>query len=440
MQRILLLAVASCLTASASLAQTAERSRPRPIEARVRDGGTYHLAQGSWTRVPSSPAAAAGFDVIYDNTCSSGYFVGVVSGETITDEGRLPGPATPDTATTKPGCAPAYLVGGFEIAYCTTQASTTIGVSFVESYVPCSAPAGLPTAASFQLTGLPATPSVGTQACWLIGIDLASSDSSFAIASDGGTGGGPPTFGYSLSMSNASSATDGFFIAGDPAMCSPWDGTIWDPVVDLSEEGTGMGNLDQLRFDGGPASGCFFFGGSPFAGLHMEMYADRACAPAPGTDFCAGNGSGTACPCGNDAPASRPYGCVNSFGQGGSLDSLGVASVASDTLVLRASNLPSSTAALFSQATGQANGGAGTVVADGLGCLAGSTVRLATLLGENGAAFLPQPGAPRISVLGAIPGGGGVTRHYQVTYRDNASFCTAAQVNLTNGHTIVWAP
>jgi len=65
------------------------------------------------------------------------------------------------------------------------------------------------------------------------------------------------------------------------------------------------------------------------------------------TATCAGDGSGTACPCGNASAVGADSGCLNSTGNGGHLEALGTASIASDTVLLRASGMPDSSALYF---------------------------------------------------------------------------------------------
>ena len=91
---------------------------------------------------------------------------------------------------------------------------------------------------------------------------------------------------------------------------------------------------------------------------------------------------------------------------------------------------------MFLQSTLQ-NGGAFN--GDGRYCLSGTSVRLGVQLAPAGTASIPGPGAPPLSIQGAIPPTG-ATRHYQVVYRDPATWCTPAGLNQTNGYTITWTP
>jgi Tol biopolymer transport system component len=159
--------------------------------------------------------------------------------------------------------------------------------------------------------------------------------------------------------------------------------------------------------------------------------------PAP---FCFGDGSGTACPCGNAGGAFS--GCANSSTAAGSrLVGTGRASVTDDTLTLMVNGLPASTQVAFLQGTGQAAGGAGIVFGDGLRCVVGTTVRLGTRASTGGTLAFGHgiAGDPHVSVAGMMPAGGG-SRHYQGFYRNAASFCSSATFNLTNGISLTWSP
>ncbi len=159
--------------------------------------------------------------------------------------------------------------------------------------------------------------------------------------------------------------------------------------------------------------------------------------PTTGTTFCFGDGSGTACPCGNSGAADG--GCANtvSFG-GGKLVAAGTASLANDTLVLRATRMPNSSA-LYFQGIQPAAGGAGQLFGDGLRCVSSGVIRIGTRLNFAGASQYPEGADIAISVRGAIPAQGS-TRHYQVWYRNAAAFCQPETFNLTNAVSVTWAP
>lgn len=152
--------------------------------------------------------------------------------------------------------------------------------------------------------------------------------------------------------------------------------------------------------------------------------------------FCAGDGSAIHCPCGNNGIDGR--GCGNSADlNGAGLAATGITSTIDDTLRLQATGMPAGTTCLFFQGTTAA---AHAPFGDGLLCVGGTTIRLATKAAPLGAASYPQVGSsdPSISVRGAVPVDGGL-RAYQVWYRNSASFCTSATFNLTSGIRVNWA-
>jgi hypothetical protein len=155
-----------------------------------------------------------------------------------------------------------------------------------------------------------------------------------------------------------------------------------------------------------------------------------------GTYFCAGDGSAAPCPCGNASSPNDREGCLSSIGTGGKLQAFGSASVSQDTLVLAGSRMTDSSA-LYFQGTQQVLGGTGVALGDGLHCAGGTVIRLGATQNSSGASQFPFPGGVAVSVGGQVPAGG-VTRTYQVWYRNAASFCTASTFNLTNGWAVTW--
>ncbi|MCY2960438.1 MAG: FG-GAP-like repeat-containing protein [Planctomycetota bacterium] len=153
-----------------------------------------------------------------------------------------------------------------------------------------------------------------------------------------------------------------------------------------------------------------------------------------GTGYCSGDGSATACPCGNAGGTGR--GCGNSVNASGALlVATGAASLTGDTLILSGNGMPNSSA-LYFQGTGQQGGGLGSVFGDGLRCASGSVVRLGTKTNSAGASSYPVGADPTVSVKGLIAAPG--TRTYQVWYRNAAAFCSVDTFNLSNGLSVVW--
>ncbi len=171
----------------------------------------------------------------------------------------------------------------------------------------------------------------------------------------------------------------------------------------------------------------------------IDDFRVEALLAGSGNGFCAGDSSTAPCPCGNNSPAGSGAGCLHSLGAGGRLSAAGVASVANDTLVLFAEDLPATAPALYFQGTTRIAGGVGAPFGDGLRCAGGSVSRLGTKTSAAGASSYPEAGDRRVSVQGTIPAAGGL-RFYQVWYRNAAAFCTAATFNLTNGLEVSWTP
>jgi len=71
------------------------------------------------------------------------------------------------------------------------------------------------------------------------------------------------------------------------------------------------------------------------------------------------------------------------------------------------------------------------VFGDGLRCVSGTIVRLATKDERRRCVAYPSAGNASVSVRGqvTVPG----IRDYQVWYRNAAPFCTPSTFNLTNG-------
>jgi hypothetical protein len=155
-----------------------------------------------------------------------------------------------------------------------------------------------------------------------------------------------------------------------------------------------------------------------------------SCGPT-GVPFCFGDGSGTACPCGNSGAAGN--GCASSVNaNGANLTTTGSASLANDTLVLHGTGMPNSNC-LYFQGTSQIS----VVFGDGLRCAGGTIVRLGTKTNAAGASQFPSGADPSVHVKGAVSIPGSV-RTYQTWYRNAAAFCSPSTFNLTNGVLVTW--
>jgi plastocyanin len=158
--------------------------------------------------------------------------------------------------------------------------------------------------------------------------------------------------------------------------------------------------------------------------------------PAPGTEFCAGDGSATPCPCNNNSAAKT--GCLNTIQMGARLRAHGTPSVSADTLTFNAIGVTEGSSLLFFQGTTQVGGGAGATFGDGLRCAGGTTTRISMGAISFGNARYPNAGDPAISVKGGVAAGD--VRAYQVYYRDPPSMCTGAHFNTSDGYLVTWLP
>lgn len=156
------------------------------------------------------------------------------------------------------------------------------------------------------------------------------------------------------------------------------------------------------------------------------------CTDASFEAFCFGDAS--TCPCAN-ANSARA-GCDNSMRVGGaSLEARGVARIGEDALCLIGTGMPDS-AALYMQGDARANGGVGRSFGDGLLCVGGSLVRIASLTNASGGSRFPADSTSSVSRPGGIFAP--CVRHYQIWYRDAAPYCTPAIFNATNGVSVEW--
>ncbi|MED6333998.1 MAG: hypothetical protein VYE81_01255 [Planctomycetota bacterium] len=220
-----------------------------------------------------------------------------------------------------------------------------------------------------------------------------------------GTNAGPPG-GGTANFYDAANNFLGSQVIAAPADCT-WTWNGWQ-----DDSGAGFSRIEV------PSN---VFGG---AFLMMDdMEADFG-GGGFGTDQCFGDGSGTACPCGN---SSANGGCANSTGDGCTLSALPAAGG-----TLNASNAIPGQPGLFFQGDNSIGGGTGATFGDGLRCCGSNVVRLSVVVPDgNGAA----------SISGIQAGGGassGDTKCYQYWYRNpNGSPCGFG-FNLSNAVSITW--
>jgi hypothetical protein len=158
------------------------------------------------------------------------------------------------------------------------------------------------------------------------------------------------------------------------------------------------------------------------------------------TSICNPGIDATPCPCGN-APLAY-HGCENSASTGGAVLA-GTGAASTDTVTLTASGMLPHATAVFLQGTTYLGWQGGVSFGDGVRCIGGTLVRLATKAASSGIAIFPGAGDASIKQTSSAHGnpiGAGVQRFYQTYYRDPANFACAggATFNITNGIVIDW--
>lgn len=447
-------AAGALLLATGALAQQDASAKIFPAPA-VKDAGIYHLATGTWTRA-KSPVAMIGTDVLYDNTCQTGfYYGGLSSGQSAVDSGRLPSPGSPDNAQSETGTASSYLVDGIQVGYCTGEIAETITLNYYNCYTACSDATGLVPDASLLLTGMPGLGGgTGAGACWVVTIDLALTSAQFNLQADcDGTYDGAASldnFGWGIMMANPQTGAinSGPFICGDPfgittgTACPYGDGTTWSGN---GNPGTGIGTDDFFEKDGaGVIVGCFFFGGylsgNPYSSFYHQLIGDAAGGPVTtGTAYCNADGvNSTPCPCGNDndgtnGVAGCANGSTNNGAGGGALTATGAPSISGNTVVMTCTNVQNNQPGLFFRADNAVNGGSGITFGDGLRCAGGNIVRLG---------IFPANGSGVATISSGVLAGlsAGDVKRFQYWYRNPANSPCGASFNLSNGYEITAQP
>ena len=182
--------------------------------------------------------------------------------------------------------------------------------------------------------------------------------------------------------------------------------------------------------------------------------------PDPGTPVCFGDGTGTACPCGNSGAAGA--GCATRFPGdpagilctsastlvGTTLSASGSISLADQadptTRLVLTANDTTTQPGLFFSGINTIAGGSGTVFGDGLRCCGGGVRRLELMnLPSQGAGVnCPATGSTTVDLTNVTPGtvSAGVKLCYQYWYRNPGvrSEC-GTNFNLSNAISITWA-
>jgi hypothetical protein len=458
MLRSSLYAAGALALGTAAFAQTDLSARVRPVTGPVKYAGVYHVATGTWTRA-KTPTAFFGPDDLYDNTCSTAYYGAIYAGERFVDSGRNPGSDSPSPNQGACLGVDAYLVNGFQIAYCSDLPGplssppgpgTDITFGIIEAYNNnCTTGPG----AADHAVAVPGLPGGGPTlfACWIADIDLVGGPT-FNMNSDAdGVFNGSATtdnFSHTYEFTNLGASTaSGPFIAGDPSLCGFGDSTYYKNSS--ATAGTGLGQGDIFWIDSTVVTpGCYFYGGwpaNPWGGFHAQLYGDvSTCGggSGPGTPFCFGDGTSGPCPCGNIGGTGE--GCAHSMSTvGGKLAGTGTSSFSADDLVLNATQLPSQQFGIIFVGDTQVGGGAGSPLFDGRVCVGGNTVRYPV---QNSGGSGLSDGAisqsnPVANSLGLISGSG-QTWNFQCWFRNVPSSISSCGTgaNFTNGYTVTYTP
>ncbi len=222
----------------------------------------------------------------------------------------------------------------------------------------------------------------------------------------------------------AKNLTTGFVTRVDQNVAGEAGNGNCHPIGTMSADGSCIGFIDR--------NNNLVPGVAPVS----ESLFVRECLPPAGTPLCFGDGTGTACPCGNSGAPG--HGCAGSVQPVGALlSAIGTPSVSNDTLEL-AGDATSNSIVTYFQGTSTVAGGNGIVFGDGLVCVNGTIIRLGTRPAVSGTSRYPGPGGVPVSVRGQIPAGGAV-RYYQIWYRIAAAFCTPATFSFSNAYQITWS-
>ncbi|RMH03270.1 MAG: hypothetical protein D6702_06540 [Planctomycetota bacterium] len=281
------------LTGVAAVALCAGVSAQQTHQVKSKEGvnvqylGTYSFAENSWTN-----SNRRGTRVLYNCTTPGNYY-STVGNSFATNADHL----WIDEGVIADSNAMAIdQINGFDFAYCSsdldpTGNSSSIRIVFYDDYVPCTTPPAA--TCDYIISGLPLS-STGNTQCWGVGVDLAggfecttdvaamfkTTDAALANRSFGWAFGANPGLAF---MNNTGPILD--------LPCAT-------PIL-LNGCGTGNQNMFWWEDPAGVWSGCYWFGGVPWASFSMKMVAGSLNSFAYGytnntlmltsTDFAAGS-------------------------------------------------------------------------------------------------------------------------------------------------------
>jgi hypothetical protein len=445
------LAISALFAAPSASPLQLQSLQPQPVVSEVKDGGTYHVSTGVWSRGPST-TALAGPEVIYDNTCTVGWYFDLPDlFGTIMDSGRVPSTSSPTSVDSLTGLYDLYEINGFEIGYCAVAPGPTrIDIGFSDCYEACDGAGNLaPPIAVFRLLNSPGGVAAGGQGCWIVTMDLSNTSFSFNLGGDcDGTYDGVPStdgFGWTFSAPLSLTGDDiGPLFAGDPngyfassgQPCGAYGAGTTFPLASQGP-GSGIGIVDRAESDS--FYSCFWFGGytaqNPHTSFYLKLMGDQgtSCSNS-GSAYCFGDGTGTVCPCSN--PGALGEGCANSTGSGATLSATGCADLFVDTLLFNISGVNGAKPGLLLRGDNQLSGGNGNPIGDGLICAGGASNRSQVQVSVGGmATFTDWNGAG----FGSVANLGSPT-NFQYWYRDPQGSSCGTGFNFSNAWTVTYTP
>jgi hypothetical protein len=221
--------------------------------------GTYSFKDSAW-----SGSARAGARTLYNCTTPGNYYSTVGNGSATNadhlwiDEGKI----------ADSNANAIDQVNGFDFAYCSsdldpTGNSSAIRIVFYDDYVPCTAPPAA--TCDYVISGLPLS-STGNTQCWGVGIDL---EGGFECSTD-------LAAMFRTTEAGVADRYFGWAFGANPGMVAM---NNTGPILDLpcaapvQGAGCGTGNENFFYWEDPAAvwSGCYWFGGVPWASFSMKM-------------------------------------------------------------------------------------------------------------------------------------------------------------------------
>jgi len=242
-------------------------------------------------------------------------------------------------------------------------------------------------------------------------------------------------FGYSVSISETMAAVGAY---GDDDTGGS-SGSVYVYHVDTATELVKL-QTSYINTTAQMGASVSLSGTTVVAGAHSDDDNDTDSGSAivfdlqpgpPGTPYCFGDGTGTACPCGNTGGPGE--GCANSTGVGAVLSAVSTSSVTDGEFALWTYGLPAGPG-LYFQGDNMTNSGNGVPFGDGLRCAGGNVIRIEIRLSTSGLSRTTVP----IAITGEVSAGD--TKHYQLWYRDPVGSPCGTGFNLSNGYKVLWMP